>query len=85
MNTYHIRYNTKHGDSDLVWRIFENGREHLVRNFQVLVPLYGEATSENGVQKWNVCCQGYMTITDDVAVIDKFPSRRDGADPECNN
>lgn len=27
MNKYHIRYNTKHGESDLVWRIIENGKE----------------------------------------------------------
>ena len=69
MNTYHIRYNTKHGESDLVWRIFENGQEYLVKNFQILVPMYGESTIENGIQKWNVACQGHMVIQDDVAVI----------------
>jgi hypothetical protein len=69
MNTYHIRYNTKHGESDLVWRIFENGQEYLVKSFQILVPVYGESTVEHGVQKWNVACQGHMTITDNVAVI----------------
>jgi len=69
MNTYHIRYNTQHGESDLVWRIFENGQEHLVKNFQILVPMYGESTIENGIQKWNVACQGHMVIQDDVAVI----------------
>lgn len=69
MNTYHIRYNTQHGESDLVWRIFENGQEHLVKNFQILVPMYGESTIENGVTKWNVACRGHMTITDGVAVI----------------
>ena len=85
MNTYYIRYNTQHGESDLVWRIFENGQEHLVKNFQVLVPMYGASTLEHGIQKWNVCCQGYMHITDGVAVIDKFQVHRDDADPECNN
>jgi hypothetical protein len=69
MNTYHIRYNTQHGESDLVWRIFENGQEHLVKNFQILVPIYGESTIENGITKWNVACQGHMVIQDDVAVI----------------
>jgi hypothetical protein len=69
MNTYHIRYNTQHGESDLVWRIFENGQEHLVKNFQILVPMYGESTIEHGVQKWNVACQGNMTINDGIAVI----------------
>jgi hypothetical protein len=69
MNTYYIRYNTRHGQSDLVWRIFENGQEHLVKNFQILVPMHGESTVENGVQKWNVACQGNMTIKDGIAVI----------------
>ena len=69
MNTYHIRYNTQHGDSDLVWRIFENGQEHLVREFEILVPVRGESTVENGVTKWNVTCLGHMTIQLGRAVI----------------
>lgn len=71
MNTYHIRFNTKHEEmkTDLVWRIFENGREHLVKNFTVNVPTYGESTVEYGVVKWNLCCQGTMTIVDDMAII----------------
>ena len=70
MNNYHIRYNTKHGESDLVWRVFENGKEYLVKNFQINVPIYGESTLENGIQKWNVCCHGTMKIIDDVAIIE---------------
>jgi hypothetical protein len=69
VNKYHIRYNTQHGESDLVWRVFENGREYLVRNFRIDTPMYGEATVENGIQKWNVCCEGFMTIEDSVAHI----------------
>lgn len=68
-NTYHIRYNTKHGDSDLVWRVFENGVEHLVRNFKTEVPVWGSSTIEHGVQKWNVACEGHMIIIDNVAYI----------------
>jgi hypothetical protein len=52
-----------------VWRIFENGQEHLVQNFQILVPMYGESTVENGIQKWNVACQGNMVIKDGIAII----------------
>ena len=70
MNKYHIRYNTKHGDSDLVWRIFENGQEHLVKNFRILVPMYGESTVEHGVVKWNVACEGVMRVQDGVAIIE---------------
>ena len=70
MNKYHIRYNTKHGDSDLVWRVFENGQEHLVKNFRILVPMYGESTVEYDVVKWNVACEGVMRIEDGVAIIE---------------
>ena len=69
MNKYHIRYNTQHGESDLVWRIFENGTEHLVRGFHITSPMYGESTVEHGIQKWNVACKGVMSIVDNVAYI----------------
>jgi hypothetical protein len=68
-NHYHIRYNTKHGESDLVWRVFENGVEHLVKQIEILTPVYGESTIEHGIQKWNIACDGVMTITDGKAVI----------------
>lgn len=67
---YHVRFNTKHGDSDLVWRVFENGVEHLVKNFEIRVPMYGESTMENGVVKWNVACEGTMRIEDGIAYIE---------------
>jgi hypothetical protein len=70
MNKYHIRYNTQHGESDLVWRIFENGFEHLVKGFYIKVPVFGESTVEQGIQKWNVACEGVMRIKDDVAHIE---------------
>jgi hypothetical protein len=68
-NKYHIRYNTHHGESDFVWRIFENGKEHLVKNFYIKTPMHGESTIENGIQKWNVVCGGEMIIKDDIAFI----------------
>jgi hypothetical protein len=70
-NKYYIRYNTRHGESDFVWRVFENGKEHLVKNFYISVPMCGESTIENGIQKWNVACEGVMNIKDDVAYITK--------------
>ena len=69
MHTYHIRYNTHHGASGLIWRVFEDGHEYLVRDFEITVPTRGASTLENGVQKWNVECQGRMTLRDDVAYI----------------
>ena len=69
MNKYHIRFNTGHNESDLVWRVFENGQEHLVKSFKITAPMFDEVTVEHGTTKWNVCCYGYMTIKDDVATI----------------
>ena len=69
MNKYYIRYNTKHGESDLVWRVFENGSEVLVRNIDIRVPTIGESTMEGDIVKWNITCRGSMTINDGVAII----------------
>lgn len=69
MNKYHIRFNTQHNGSGLVWRVFENGVEHLVRSFKITATTFDEVTVEDGIEKWNLCCYGYMTIADDHAVI----------------
>ena len=69
MNTYYIRYNTKHGDTDLVWRVFENGVEHLVRGIEIDTKVYGAQTWEHGASKWNMACHGVMNIVDGVAYI----------------
>jgi len=54
----------------MVWRLFENGREHLVKNFEIRVPVRGESTMEDGIQKWNVACEGHMQIQNGVAEIE---------------
>ena len=69
MNKYHIRFNTGHNGSDLVWRVFENGQEYLVKSFKITAPMFDEVTVEDNITKWNVCCYGYMTIKDSVAII----------------
>ena len=69
MNKYHLRFNTGHNGSGLVWRVFENGQEHLVKSFKITTPLFDEVTVEGDVTKWNVCCYGYMTIVNDIATI----------------
>lgn len=69
MKKYHIRYNTMHSDSDLVWRIFEDGKQYLVRDFLLTVPVFGEKTIEDGLEKWNVACYGNMEIVDNIAII----------------
>lgn len=73
MNKYLIRFNTKHNGSKLVWRVFENGVEHLVENIDIRVPVFTETSLESGETKWNISCVGEMRIVDDVAYIkDKF-------------
>ena len=73
MNRYHIRFNTKHAGSSLVWRVFENGAEYLVKDIVINVPLKTETTVEGTETKWNVACSGYMKIVDDVAYISDNP------------
>jgi len=70
VNKYHIRFNHNHNGSGFVWRIFENGTENLVKAFRITVPMYDEQTIENGIEKWNVACEGKMTITDGKAIIE---------------
>jgi len=70
LNSYYIRYNTKHGESGLIWRVFENGVEHLVEQIDIRVPVYGEKTIEYGIDKWNIACKGRMRIVNKVAIIE---------------
>jgi hypothetical protein len=69
MKKYHIRFNHQHNGSEFVWRVFEDGVEHLVKHIKINVPLMDEETVEFGVTKWNVACKGNMTIVDDTATI----------------
>lgn len=69
MNKYHIRFNTQHKDTELVWRVFENGKEHLAKNLRISVPVWDEVTDENGIAKWNISCEGTMTIKNGIAYI----------------
>ncbi len=69
MNKYHIRYNTQHGESDLVWRIFENGVEHLATDVRIIGETFTECTNEYGETKWNIACYGRIVWVDKVAVI----------------
>jgi len=48
MNKYHVRFNTKHNGSDMVWRIFENGQEHLAKDVRLIGETYTECTQEHG-------------------------------------
>ena len=70
MNKYHIRFNTKNNGSNLVWRVFENGVEHLASDVRILGgETFTERTEEHGETKWNISCYGRMIWVDKVAVI----------------
>jgi hypothetical protein len=75
MNKYHIRFNKTRGmpgrgTPDHAWRVFENGKEFLVKHVKINVPSCDEITGED----WNISCDGYMTIDRETstAIIDKL-------------
>lgn len=69
MNKYHVRFNTKHNGGELVWRVFENGVEHLAKDVRIIGETYTECTEELGETKWNIACTGRLVWVDRVAVI----------------
>jgi hypothetical protein len=73
MNKYHIRFNHEHNSSGRVWRVFENGIEYFAEHIDIQVPLRDEITLENGVEKWNVTCQGYLKFENGTAIITDTP------------
>jgi len=69
VSKFHVRFNTKHDGSDLVWRVFEDGVEHLATDVRIYSPLYTETTVEHGETKWNVACDGRIVWDGTVAII----------------
>ena len=45
---------------DHVWRVFENGKEFLLKNLDITAPVKSEK-DVNGMD-YNIVCQGYMTL-----------------------
>ena len=65
MNNYQIRFNKTRGQPgrgtvDHAWRVFENGKEYLFKNLNILVPVKSEKDA-NG-QDYNIVCQGFLKI-----------------------
>ena len=63
MSEFMIRFNKSRGQEgrgtvDHVWRVFEDGKEYLVKNVQINVPSYGAKTGED----WSICCSGDLTL-----------------------
>ena len=55
---FQIRYNTKVGDGDLVWRIIIDGEEKLASSIEIRGYMYGESSIVNGDRKMNIACDG---------------------------
>jgi len=53
-----IRYNTKAGDSDLVWRVIADGEEKLASSIEIHGYIYGESSIVNNDRKMNMACDG---------------------------
>ena len=76
MNKYLIRFNKTHGQEGRgseahVWRVFENGVEHLAKDVMINVPSWGETDGPD----WNIACKGFLTMVEvaDVAIINPEP------------
>jgi hypothetical protein len=68
MNKYLIRFNKSRGQPSRgttyhVWRVFENDKEYLFKNFKINVQSFSEQSGED----WNVACYGIMTIDKDTS------------------
>jgi len=53
-----VRYNTKVGDDDLVWRVIVDGQEKLASGIEIRGYMYGEQSIVNGERKMNIACDG---------------------------
>jgi hypothetical protein len=69
MNKYHVRFNTKHSGSNFVWRIFENGIEHLAQDVKLIGETFTECTEESGETKYNIACYGRLLWQGNIAII----------------
>jgi hypothetical protein len=64
MAHFHIRFNKSRGQPgrgtvDHVWRVFEDGKEYLLKNVKINVPAQSEVTPG---PDWNISCDGILTI-----------------------
>lgn len=63
MARFEIRFNKTRGNpgrgtTDHAWRVFEDGKEYVVKNIEIDVPSRGEKTGED----WSICCEGTLHL-----------------------
>lgn len=51
------------GTVDHVWRVFEDGKEYLVKNIEINVPCKGAKTGDD----WSMCCEGTLDLERDTS------------------
>lgn len=66
---FQIRYNTKVGEGDLVWRVIVDGEERLARSLEIHGYIYGESSFVDGDRKMNIACDGKIYWKNDHAQI----------------
>ena len=71
---YSIRFNKSRGQPgrgtmEHVWRVFEDGKEYLVKHFDLRVP----SKSEQEGLDWNVVCIGKMELDRDTSTAIILP------------
>lgn len=65
MSLIRIRFNKARGNPgrgtvDHVWRVFEDGKEYLVKNFKINAPTF--SAKEENSDDWNLCCNGVLSF-----------------------
>ena len=73
MAEFLIRFNKSRGmqgrgTEEHVWRVFEDGKEYLLKHVKINVPSHSVRTGED----WNIGCTGVLTIdrTTSTAIIE---------------
>lgn len=64
MSKYLIRFNKSRGapgrgTSDHAWRVFEDGKEYLVKHVKINVRCWDEVSCG---PDWNIACEGVMVL-----------------------
>jgi hypothetical protein len=63
MSKFLIRFNKSRGQEgrgsmEHVWRVFEDGKEYLVKHIKIEVPIWDETDGFD----WNIACNGTLTL-----------------------
>ena len=66
---FQIRYNTKVGKGNLVWRVIVDGKEFLASSISINGYVYGESSIVSGETKMNIACDGKIHWYGDHAEI----------------